>query len=564
MELFGYSIKRNEKEPVSFAPKQTDDGAVTISAGGGAYGTYVDLDGTVRNEAELINKYRDMADYPEVDMAVDDIVNEMVVQDYDEKLVELVLDDLKWSPKIEKVITEEFDNILDLLEFNSMSYDIARRWYVDGRLYYHAIIDPVNNKNGIVEMRYIDPRKIRKIREIKKRSGAATLPDSQTASEYFLYNEKSFTSGPAVTQSQSSTQGVKIAADSIVYCPSGLVSRNGDMVLSYLQKAIRPLNNLRSMEDSLIIYRIARAPERRIFYVDTGSLPPRKAEEYVKSLMIKFKNKLIYDSNTGEIKDDRKNSTMLEDFWLPRREGGKGTEITTLPGGQSLGQLDDVLYFQQKLFKSLNVPIGRLDSEQTFSFGQGDTISRDEVKFDKFITKLRGKFSNLFTETLGRQLVLKGIMSAEDWAKAKNRIKYKFAKDNYYAELKDSAVLKDRLTTLQMAQPFIGTVFSWEWAKRHIMRQTDEEMEEINKQLETERKDENLFPPDLDRQAQQQQLDMNAAGMQNGMGVEDQGQQPQDESPIPVKSQGSNAPPPEVRQAQKEDEQKKKAQDNKK
>lgn len=492
MEVFGFKIERKDKENVSFAPQLSDDGAVVV-AGGGVQGVYVDLGGTVRNEAELINKYRDMAEYPEIDLAVDDIVNEIVVQEPEVKLVELVLDDAPYTDKVKKAILYEFDNILSLLEFNNQAYDIARHWYVDGRLYYHAITDKTDLQKGITELRYLDPRKIRKIKELKKRRTATQLPDSEIESEYFLYNEKGFSRTTNATSYQS-TQGIKISTDSIVYCPSGLLSKDNDMVLSYLQKAIRPLNNLRSMEDSLIIYRISRAPERRIFYIDTGSLPPRKAEEYVKSLMTKFKNKLVYDPISGKIEDNRKHSTMLEDFWLPRRDGGRGTEITTLPGGQSLGQLDDVLYFQQKLYKSLNVPIGRLDSDAQFNFGRATEVSRDEVKFAKFITKLRGKFSNLFTEILERQLILKGIVSEEDWRELKNLIKYKFANDNYYAELKETEILRDRLNALGMAEPFIGKTLSWEWCRRHIMRQTDEEMDEINKQIEVEANDPKYSP----------------------------------------------------------------------
>ena len=482
---------------MSFAPRQDDDGAVLVAAGGN-YGTYVDLDGTVRTEAELINKYRDMAEYPEVDEAIEDIVNEVVVQEPELKIVELVLDDVDYPDKVKKAIICEFDNILRLLEFNAMAYDVIRRWYIDGRLYYHAIIDESNPSGGIIELRYIDPRKIRKIKEIKKKRGRNGLPDSQIANEYYIYSERGFakTSSTGVV-STTSISGVKIAKDSIVYCPSGLISKDGDMVLSYLHKAIRPLNNLRSMEDSLVIYRISRAPERRIFYVDVGNLPPRKAEEYVRSLMVKFKNKLVYDSVTGEVRDERKYQTMLEDFWLPRREGGKGTEISTLPGGQNLNQMDDVLYFLKKLYKSLNVPEGRLNSESQFNFGKATEISREEVDFDKFITKLRGKFSTIFTKTLEVQLILKGIITADEWEDLKNVIKYKFAKDNYFSELKEAEIMRDRLVTLDQANPYIGTVFSWEWIRRHIMKQSDEEMKEIDAQTVVEKSNPSLYPPEL-------------------------------------------------------------------
>lgn len=495
-EIFGIEFKRKKPEPISFAPKQTDDGAVVVSAGG-SYGTYVDLDGSVRTEAELINKYRDMAEYPEVDSAIEDIINEIVVQEPETKAVELVLDDVPYDDKVKKVILQEFDNILNLLEFNSLSYDIVRRWYVDGRLYYHAITDEAQPQNGITELRYIDPRKIRKIREIKKKQGNVNLPDSQTENEYFMYNDKGFakTINSQVGLNQQ-IGGIKIAKDSIVYCPSGMLSKDSDIVISYLHKAIRPLNNLRSMEDSLVIYRISRAPERRIFYIDVGNLPPRKAEEYVRSLMTKFKNKLVYDSQTGEVRDDRKFMTMLEDFWLPRREGGKGTEISTLPGGQNLGEITDIIYFQKKLYKSLNVPVGRLDDEAQFNFGRATEISRDEVKFDKFITKLRSKFSTLFTKILEKQLVLKGVITLEDWDQLKNTIKYKFARDNFFSELKESEILRDRLQTLQMAQPFVGTYYSYDYCRRQILKQTDEEIEEINSQNVEEKSDPNFYPPE--------------------------------------------------------------------
>ena len=519
--LFGIEIKRQEKEPISFSPKQTDDGAVVV-AGGGAYGTIIDLDGSIRNEAELINKYRGMADYPEVDLAIDDIVNELVVQEDNEKIVELILDQLPYSDKVKKIIITEFQNILNLLEFNFSSYDIARRWYVDGRIYYHAIIDQTTPAKGIVELRFIDPRKIRKIRELKRRKSTTELPDSQTALEYYIYNEKGFAITNAQVQSQAA-QGVKIAKDSIIYTPSGLLSNNSDMVLSYLNKAIRPLNNLRSMEDSLIIYRISRAPERRIFYVDTGTLPPRKAEEYVKSLMTKFKNRLIYDSNTGQVMDDRRNASIMEDFWLPRREGGRGTEITTLPGGQNLGQIDDILYFQKKLYKALNVPIGRLESEDGFSFGRATEISRDEVKFAKFITKLRSKFTNLFTDSLGLQLILKGVVTADEWHQVKNLIKYKFAKDNYFSELKDSEILKDRLDAMARAEQFIGKALSWEWCRRHIMQQTDGDIKEIDGQIKKEIKIPRLVPLEL----QQAMMPPEAPGD----GEQPPEQQPQEQQP---------------------------------
>lgn len=497
MNIFGYEIKRKGQEPISFVPKVTDDGAVVV-AEGGTYGTYVDLDGSVRNEAELINKYREMAEYPEVDMAIDDIVNEMVVQDPTNKIVELILDDYPQTDKVKKAINSEFDNVLNLLEFEDTAYDIARRWYVDGRLYYHSIIDESNPQEGIKELRYIDPRKIRKIREVEQKRADVNFIASKTKKEYYMFNDSGFgkiSGANAIPSNQAG--GIRIAKDSIIHCTSGLTTMNNDMVLSYLQKAIRPLNQLRTMEDSLVIYRISRAPERRIFYIDVGNLPKIKAEQYLKDLMTKFKNKLVYDSATGEVRDDRKFMTMLEDFWLPRREGGKGTEITTLPGGQNLGDLDDVLYFQKKLYQSLNVPVGRLDPDAQFNFGRATEITRDEIKFAKFITKLRGKFTNLFAKILEKQLILKGILAPEEWDQFKNNIRFKFAKDVYFEELKNAEILRDRLATLQQAEPYIGKALSWEWCMRHILLQSDEEIEEIAAQNEAERQNPFLYPPEM-------------------------------------------------------------------
>lgn len=486
-ELFGFEIKRKQQEPVSFAPKTNDDGAVVV-AEGGVYGTYVDLDGSIRTEAELVNKYREMGQHPEVDAAIDDIVNEVITQESETKVVELVLDDLKQPDRIKKLLINEFDEVLNLLEFNNLAYDVFRRWYVDGRLYYHAILDESDLKKGIIELRYIDPRKIRKVREQKKKKVVATnVPMNQTASEYYIYNDKGFakTAGTAALPTNT-IGGIKIAKDSIIHCTSGLTSLNGDLVQSYLHKAIKPLNQLRSMEDSLVIYRISRAPERRIFYIDVGNLPKMKAEQYLRDIMTKFKNKLVYDASTGEVRDDRKFMTMLEDFWLPRREGGKGTEITTLPGGQNLGQMDDVIYFQRKLYKSLNVPITRLDPEVQFNLGRATEITRDEVKFAKFIAKLRNKFSQLFLKILERQLVLKGIITPEDWEEFKDVIKFKFAQDNYFAELKETEILRDRIAMLRDIDDFAGKYYSHQWIRRNVLRQSDEEIEEIDEQIADE------------------------------------------------------------------------------
>lgn len=508
-EIFGFEIRRRQQEPVSFAPKQTDDGAVVV-AEGGVYGTYVDLDGSIRTEAELVSKYREMAQHPEIDAAVDDIVNEVITQEPEQQPVELILDDLEQPDRVKKLLIQEFDGVLKLLEFNQLSYDVFRRWYVDGRLYYHAITDEADPKKGITELRYIDPRKIRKVREVKKKKVASNVPVSQTASEYYIYNDKGFakTSGNSSVPSNS-VGGLKIAKDSIVHCTSGLTSQNGDLVQSYLHKAIKPLNQLRAMEDSLVIYRISRAPERRIFYIDVGNLPKMKAEQYLRDIMTKFKNKLVYDSSTGEIRDDRKFMTMLEDFWLPRREGGKGTEITTLPGGQNLGQMDDVIYFQRRLYKSLNVPITRLDPEVQFNLGRATEITRDEVKFAKFINRLRNKFSTLFLKILERQLILKGIITPEDWEEFKDVIRFKFAQDNYYAELKETEILRDRIAMLRDIDDYAGKYYSHEWIRRHVLRQSDEEMEEIDEQIADEQGNPQYMS------AEEQQAQQGGEGMQD-------------------------------------------------
>ena len=496
-ELFGFEIKKKIAEPISFAPKQTDDGAVVV-AEGGVYGTYVDLDGSIRTEAELVNKYREMSMHPEVDMAIDDIVNEVITQEPEVEPVELILDGIEGLPdKVKKIFIEEFKEVLNLLEFNQLSYEVFRRWYVDGRLYYHVIIDEKAQNLGIQELRYIDPRKIRKVREVRKKKLQDNQTANKTSSEYYIYNDKGF----AKTAGNSSIPtnnigGLKIAKDSIVHCTSGITSLNGDLVQSYLHKAIKPLNQLRSMEDSLVIYRISRAPERRIFYIDVGNLPKMKAEQYLRDIMTKFKNKLVYDSATGEIRDDRKFMTMLEDFWLPRREGGKGTEITTLPGGQNLGQMDDVIYFQKKLYKSLNVPISRLDPEAQFNFGRATEITRDEVKFAKFINRLRIKFSTLFSKILERQLILKGIITPEEWDEIRNLIRFKFSQDNYFAELKEAEILNNRLSALQQIDNFAGKYYSHEWIRRQVLRQTDEEIEEIDEQIIAEMQNPQYNPPE--------------------------------------------------------------------
>lgn len=500
MELFGFEIKRKKEEKskekmVSFVPPTNDDGSLTV-ASGGVYGTYVDLDGSVRTEAELVNRYRVMAEDPIVDLAIQDICNEAIVEDSDEETVSIVLDDLDTQESIKKTIREEFDKILFKLDFNNLSYEIFRRWYIDGRLYYHVVIDEDKPKQGIKEVRYIDPRNIKKVREIKKEKGPQDVTIERVVGEYFIYNPSGFLkkTGSNVSFAQSSsgasaTQGIKISLDSIAYCTSGYQAADTNLILSYLHKAIRPLNQLRSMEDSLVIYRISRAPERRIFYVDVGGLPKAKAEQYLRDIMTNFKNKVVYDSATGEVRDDRKFMTMLEDFWLPRREGGRGTEITTLPGGQNLGEIEDVAYFQNLLFRSLNVPITRLQSDTTFSLGRATEISRDEVKFSKFIIRLRSKFSNLFLKLLEKQLILKGICTVDDWNEWQHQINFDYAIDNYFHELKNMEILRDRLGIVREMDEYVGRYYSHEYIRRYVLQQTEDEIEKIDDQIETEKKD---------------------------------------------------------------------------
>jgi hypothetical protein len=478
-ELFGFQFKRVTKEPdlPSFAAsKETDDGALVISAGG-AYGTYVDLDGTVRSEAELVTKYREMALQPECDSAIDEIVNESIAID-EKNLVKIILDDLNISPQLKAVISAEFDNCLKIIDFNKYAYEIYRRWYIDGRLYYHVVIDDKNPKEGIKELRYIDPRKIRKVREVQKKRAGNVVTEpviTKVINEYYIFNDKGFNYGNKAVG--PNTTGLKIAKDSILHIVSGLTDNQGTMVLSYLHKSIKALNQLSTLEDALVIYRLARAPERRIWYIDVGNLPKMKAEQYVRDIMVKHKNRLIYDAATGQIRDDRKFMTMLEDYWLPRREGGRGTEVTTLPGGQNLGQMDDVLYFQKKFLQTLNVPVSRLNSDALFSIGRATEITRDELKFSRFIVRLRSRFSHLFTKMLEKQLVLKGITTVEDWQQIQGSIRYEFAKDNYFAELKDAEIRQGRLVQARDMQDIAGKYLSHQWIRKNVFQQTDEDIQ---------------------------------------------------------------------------------------
>tara|TARA_B110000858_G_scaffold167512_1_gene195499 strand:- start:3019 stop:4650 length:1632 start_codon:yes stop_codon:yes gene_type:complete len=505
MDLFGYQINRKKQQKeqekiVSFVPPSNDDGSLTVAAGG-AYGTYVDLDGSVRTEAELVTKYRAMAMDPIIDLAVQDICNEAIVEDGDLETVSLILDTLKTSESIKNSIRKEFTTILQKLEFDYLSYEIFRRWYIDGRLYYHVIIDEKSPSKGIVELRYVDPRYIKKVREVKKEKNAQDITIEKVVAEYYIYNQAGFQNKSGSTgfgASGAQSAGIKISKDSIAYCTSGIQATDNNLILSYMHKAIRPLNQLRSMEDSLVIYRISRAPERRIFYVDVGGLPKAKAEQYLNGIMTKFKNKVVYDSSTGEVRDDRKFMTMLEDFWLPRREGGRGTEITTLPGGQNLGEIEDVEYFQSLLYKSLNVPVTRLQSESTFSLGRATEISRDEVKFSKFIIRLRNKFSELFNKLLEQQLILKGICTPEDWKEWRHLIHYDFAIDNYFHELKTMEIMRDRIALLRDMEESIGTYYSHEYTRRNILLQTEEELKIIDEQIKAEKNDPRYADADMD------------------------------------------------------------------
>ena len=494
VKLFGFTLGKKDivqvqpPEQASFAlpTESMDDGAVTITQNA-HYGTYVDLEGSVRNEIELVTRYREMANHPELEMAIDDIVNEAITHDVSGKTIDIVLDNLKQPESIKKKIIEEFDNIQKMLNFSNLADDLFKRWYIDGRIYYHVIVNEKDPKQGIQELRYIDPRKIRKVREIQKdrdsKTGAQII---KSIAEYYIYNDRG-----AATQSftASTNQGLRIAPESIINVNSGLMDAKNTFVISYLHKAIKALNQLRMIEDAVVIYRLSRAPERRIFYIDVGNLPKGKAEQYMRSIMTQYRNKLVYDANTGEIRDERKHLSMLEDFWLPRREGGKGTEITTLPAGQNLGQMEDVQYFQKKLLQSLNVPISRLDPQQgagIMGIGKTTEVTRDEVKFSKFIARLRNKFSRIFDDALRVQLALKGICTTEEWDEFKEAIYYDFKKDNNFVEMREAELIRERVLTATQLDPFIGKYYSSKWVKKNVLRMTDEEIEEMEKEIEEE------------------------------------------------------------------------------
>jgi hypothetical protein len=488
-ELFGFEIKRkNDKQTTespsvkTFVPDTESDGAGVIKAGG-HFGSYVDLDGNnAKNEADLILKYRDVASHPECDSAIEDIVNDAIIGDYDSSPVNVLLDKVDTSDAIKETIREEFNNILSMLNFSQHGHDIFKKWYIDGRLPYHIVIDTNSPKKGILDLRYIDPIMLRKVKEVHEeqdpKTGAVLIKKSK---EFFLYSDPS---GQA--DATGKQEALKIHKDSIAYCTSGMLDPSRKRILSYLQKAVKPVNQLRMMEDSLVIYRISRAPERRIFYIDVGNLPKGKAEEYLRGIMNQYRNKLVYDANTGAIKDDKKHMSMLEDFFLPRREGGKGTEITTLPGGENLGQIDDILYFQTKLFKALNVPLGRLEQDSGFSLGRASEINREEVKFKKFIDKLRMRFSDIFMQLLKTQLILKGIITSQDWDDWKEDINFDYIEDNYFSELKESEMIQQRFGMMRDIEDYIGKYVSHQWVLKNILRQTEEESLQMQKEIADE------------------------------------------------------------------------------
>jgi hypothetical protein len=483
-ELFGFSITRQKKtaDPKqSFTQPQADDGTQTIAAGG-YFGQYLDMEGTAKTEQDLIRRYREIALHPECDMAIEDIVNEAIVANELKDAIRLSLEEVPFGAEVRRKIEDEFKEVLRLMNFDTKGHDIFRRWYVDGRVYYHKVIDRESPRKGITELRYIDPRKIKKVREVRKKRPDGPMPHGLAIidefEEYYLFNEK----GIAGTTSG----GIKIAPDTIAFVPSGMIDQNKNMVLSYLHKAIKPVNQLRMIEDATVIYRIARAPERRIFKIDVGNLPKVKAEQYLRDVMARYRNKLVYDAQTGEIRDDRNYMSMLEDFWLPSREGGRGTDITTLPGGQNLGEISDIEYFRSKLYRSLNVPASRLEASQGFNLGRSTEITRDELKFTKFVQRLRKKFTELFNDILKTQLVLKAVITEEDWHTLRDHIQYNFLQDGHFAELKESEMLLERIRVANEVRDYVGKYYSVEFVRKHILKQTDRDMEDIDNQIKQE------------------------------------------------------------------------------
>ena len=485
--LLGFQITRNNTDlgkpaeaKQAFTVSSPDDGTTTISAGG-HFGQYMDMEVTAKNDIDLIKRYREIAQHPECDMAIEDIINEVIVSDERDASVSVSLDKLLVSDNIKMKVRDEFDEVLRLLNFDEKGHDIFRRWYVDGRIYFHKVIDPKSPRKGLTEIRYIDPRKIKKVREVTKKrdTQGKGVEMIEATAEWFVYNEKGISAA-------NTNSGLKISPDSITYVTSGVIDQTKNMVMGHLHKAIKPTNQLRMIEDAVVIYRIVRAPERRIFYVDVGNLPKVKAESYLRDVMARYRNKLVYDASTGEVRDDRKHMSMLEDFWLPRREGAKGTEVQTLSGGQNLGEISDVEYFQKKLYQSLNVPMSRLDADNGFNMGRAAEITRDELKFTKFVQRLRKRFTGVFNDILKTQLVLKGIITIEDWVNIKEHIQYSFLKDGYFAELKNAEILRERISLAQEVSPYVGKYYSVEFVRKNILQQSDEDIIEIDRQIASE------------------------------------------------------------------------------
>ena len=487
-ELFGFSITRLKKQSdpkQSFTVAPADDGTQTIAAGG-YFGQYLDMEGTAKTEADLIRRYREIALHPECDLAVEDIVNEAIVANENKEAVRVNVDNLPYGKDVRRKIENEFKEVLRLMQFNTKGHDIFRRWYVDGRIFYQKVIDRNSTNKGITELKYLDPRKIKRIREVRKKRPDVPSPSALNSLavvdeyvEYFLFNERG-------VSGTTGTAGVKIAPDTIAFCPSGIIDQNKNMVLSYLHKAIKPVNQLRMIEDAVVIYRIARAPERRIFKIDVGNLPKQKAEQYLRDVMARYRNKLVYDAGTGEIRDDRNYMSMLEDFWLPSREGGRGTDISTLPGGQNLGEMADVEYFRAKLYRSLNVPVSRLESSQGFNLGRASEITRDELKFTKFVQRLRKKFTELFNDILRTQLVLKGVIAETDWPMVRDAIQYDFVQDGHFAELKNTELLRERLALANEMRDYVGKFYSVQYIRKNVLKQNDREMEKMDKEIKQE------------------------------------------------------------------------------
>ena len=500
-ELFGFNITRVKPQTdpkQQFSQPQAEDGTQVVAAGG-FFGSYLDMEGTAKTEQDLIRRYREIALHPECDMAIEDIVNEAITSNENRQSVKVVTDGLEYSSAIKQKIEQEFAEVLRLLQFNTRGHDLFRRWYVDGRIFFQKVIDAENTKNGITELKYLDPRKIKKIREVRKRrpEGMVSPTNINIADEtveYFVYNERGIQGAAAI-------QGIKIAPDTIAYCPSGVIDQNKNgLVMSYLHKAIKPVNQLRMIEDAAVIYRIARAPERRMFKIDVGNLPKAKAEQYLRDVMARYRNKLVYDASTGEIRDDRNYMSMLEDFWLPSRDGGRGTDITTLPGGQNLGEISDIEYFRAKLYRSLNVPVSRLEASQGFNLGRASEITRDELKFTKFVGRLRKKFTELFNDLLRTQLIIKGIIAETEWADVRDNIFYDFLQDGHFAELKNSEMMRERLNLAREVRDYVGKYYSVNYVRRNILRQTETEIKKMDAEIKKEIDDGIISSPEVQTQ----------------------------------------------------------------